>query len=357
MAGGHSRDGNEKEKTMKFRGIINYSLMPALVLAAGSVMAAPTEITVCNTYITEPGNYRLVNDLVDCISDEEAGLSNGINILVSDVTLDLGGHTIQCDATTSPDLVAGVMVGWWLNPVVTAPLENVRVHNGTIMGCHDGVLLSKTIGARVTRMAFQYNRDGAISLWNPDGGTHGSLIKNNRFMENGSAIRSWFGDENTYSHNVMSFGDAGIDLQDETDSIIKCNTVTEMGFGVALGPYSSGNEIRGNVVYDNWVSGIFMYGLEGMDWVDDEWQYWFQPVPTGNLIRNNIALGNSERIDGFDLLETVFSFIIGGWPLPPGDTCQNTWMNNQFDVELAPPGCIGPPVVLDVEEVCALDED
>jgi hypothetical protein len=43
--------------------------------------------------------------------------------------------------------------------------------------------------------------------------------------------------------------------------------------------------------------------------------------------------------------------------LHPDGTCLNTWEKNQFGTQLAPVGCIGFPVELDDDDVCALDDD
>jgi len=76
------------------------------------------------------------------------------------------------------------------------------------------------------------------------------------------------------------------------------------------------------------------------------------PVPGGNLLRNNIAAGNF-----FDLSESNQDTDSDEPYLDPGDTCQNAWMNNHFDTCLALDECLGEAVVLDAEDVRALDDD
>ncbi len=56
---------------MKKRENCIWILLPILLLMAGAVLAAPKHgapknVTECGTILTEPGNYKLVNDLLDC---------------------------------------------------------------------------------------------------------------------------------------------------------------------------------------------------------------------------------------------------------------------------------------------------
>lgn len=300
-----------------------------LILAAGTVLAGPPQpVSECGTVINAPGKYRLMNDLLDCTAPNQ-----GVVIEAPDVTFDMRGHTISCDADATEELVGAVLV---------FDVSNVRIRNGSVFGCDDGILLWGTDGAQVTKMYMAGNIAGAITLV----GAANSRLKKNRFEFNGTAIRSFVGEGNLYSHNTMHFDGTGIDLAfAETDSTVTCNIAEQTWFGIAVGSYSSGNVLRGNLAVDNFIGGMTFYGFGTPDA--------FDPVPAGNVIRHNIALGNAAD----DLQEIVYNPATDGVFVDPADTCQNTWMKNQFETATGPTDCIGTPVVLDEDDVCALDHD
>ena len=73
------------------RRLYRFAIASVLVLIAGVALARPpVPVSECGTTISEPGKYRLVNDLVDCTE-------NGVTITGSDIVLDLDGHSISCD--------------------------------------------------------------------------------------------------------------------------------------------------------------------------------------------------------------------------------------------------------------------
>ena len=115
---------------MKLRKTHLWLLLPALLLVAGSVLAGPPQpVAECETIITEPGKYFLVNDLVGCESV-------GVEIESSNVTLDLKGHAISC---ADNDLRSGGVMAWG-EP--GAPVRNVKITNGQVTGCADGILFA-----------------------------------------------------------------------------------------------------------------------------------------------------------------------------------------------------------------------
>ena len=312
-------------------------LLPVLILAAGSVFAKQHDVTECGTEIDQPGKYRLMNDM-SCAPDV-----SGIWITAPDVTLDLRGHTISCDAS-GDELVAAVIIGGDVDPPSQMFLENVRVRNGTASGCDDGILLWFSVGAKVSNMNLEDNIDGGITLVV----AANSEIKNNRFMNNNIGIGSWWGGSgNMIKGNTISYVGSAIRLDSETDSIVKCNTLNQNFFGISMGPGSTGNVLHGNQVNDN-IVGITIWGFGTPEDPDA-----IIPVPEGNLIRNNIVLRNPW----VDLSEVVFNPVIGGIFVHPDDTCRNTWMKNQFVTEMGPSNCIGLPVELDEDDVYAFDAD
>jgi len=336
---GADRQMDNGRNVMKMNRNHIWLLLPVLMLAAGSVFAKQHDVTECGTEIDQPGKYRLMNDM-SCAPDV-----SGVWITAPDVTLDLRGHTISCDAS-GDELVAAVIIGGDVDPPSQMFLENVRVRNGTASGCDDGILLWFSVGAKVSKMNLENNIDGGITLVVATN----SEIKHNRFITHGIGIGSWWGGSgNLIKGNYISYVGSAIDLNQETDSNIKCNIVEQSFFGISAGPYSTGNTLQGNLVIDGF-SGIMLYGVEHLPVPPDDPE--IAPVASGNLVKHNVALGNF-----MDMSEIVYVLATGDVYVDPGDTCQNSWMNNQFGFEMGPSNCIGLPVELDEDDVCALDAD
>ena len=76
-------------------------------------------------------------------------------------------------------------------------------------------------------------------------------------------------------------------------------------------------------------------------------------LSVGNTIRTNIAEGNAQN----DLFEGYWELLWDEEYLHPDDACLNTWEQNQYGVAFGPSACIAAPVVLDEDDVCALDDD
>jgi len=329
--------------------------LPVLLLVAGSVLAAPKHgtpknVTECGTILTEPGNYKLANDLLDCPG-------GGVEILGSDIVLNLKGHEISC-AENDLEIAGVAILG-----APEAAVRNVTVKNGHVSNCKDGIVLVFAEDSKVMNMTSTGNTqwERAPGVWVYGTGITVWLSRNNVIMHNhtyGNAsdgIGSWESSGNLFKHNTSTGnGDsgqgAGISLSAEENSRIMCNRIHGNSDGILLllGG-SSGNLIRGNLVTGN-VGGIEMLGFY--------WQHpsgspeYYYDMPSGNTIRSNIV----EDHAWVDLFEAYWDFG-SELLLNPDGICRNTWEKNQFQTELGVPGCIGTPVELDEKDVCALDDD
>jgi hypothetical protein len=134
-----------------------------------------------------------------------------------------------------------------------------------------------------------------------------------------------------------------------------CNTTEQNAYAFGLGPDnqqpSSGNIVRGNRFIDGYV-GMVLWGV-GVPAVDGEPAVITNPQSSDNLIRHNTAQGNFlvDMSEAF-WYESTWEFF-----LVDGADCENTWKKNMFDTQFGPDNCIGEPVLLDNEDVCALDEE
>jgi len=342
---------------MKSVSVIRWLLVPLFLLAAFPVFAGPPQaVDSCPYYIDEPGKYRLTKDLLDCIG--------GVGIIASDVTLDLKGHTISCAESTARS--GGVWTGIDRNDEFV-PVHNVKITNGTVTGCSDGILLAVAEDSKVTKMTSWGNR-----LWDdPDtpeieamSGTgitvwmshHNVLMHNHVYNNAAHGIGSWDSSDNLFKHNTAvdnggGFGGSGFDLTGESNSQILCNRVHGNIDGIVLYPSmglgitSSGNLLRGNLVTDNMYSGIGMMGFawDGLYWLD---------IPTANTVRSNVVEANGW----FNFYEIYYDLATGAVLSHPDDTCMNNWVKNQYELPVSGPvACFGEPVTLDDDDVCALD--
>jgi hypothetical protein len=152
--------------------------------------------------------------------------------------------------------------------------------------------------------------------------------------------------------NYIRYAGSAIELSENSNSIVKCNIMEQNDFGISVGPgpNSTGNILQGNLIIDGFV-GINMYGLEFPP--DPPNPPLILPVASGNMVKNNVVLGNFM----LDMAEIVYPLATGEIYVDPSDTCQNAWMKNQFVTEMGPSNCIGLPVELDEADVCALDDD
>ena len=356
---------------MKKHGNYFLILLPILLLVAGTVLAdpkkagpkhgAPKVVTECGQVLTEPGNYKLANDLLDCPG-------TGIEITGSDIKLNLKGHEISCADNNLE--VGGVIV----SGAEEAMVRNVMIKNGHVSNCKDGIVLIYTEDSKVMNIASTGN-----TFWwawiededNPAGGywaaNYGTGItlwrsRNNVIMHNhtyGNAsdgIGSWESSGNLFKHNTSTdngdgWSGSGINLLDEHDSRIMCNRTHGNSDGILLWNASSGNLLRGNLATGNQNSGI---GTIGYYWEnpDDAEEYYYYAMPSDNTIRSNIV----ENNPWVDVFEAYWDFGDNLLPNPDG-ICRNTWQKNQFGTYIGVPGCIGIPVELEEEDVCALGND
>jgi len=313
--------------------LLGCAVASTLVLVAGVALAKPpVPISECGTVITEPGKYRVTQDLF-CEPDQQ-----GIEVLASDVTVNLKGHTITCDASGEIP-VGAVLVGDYFDPDLV--VDNVWVKNGTISGCDDGVIFFYGQSGKATKITATGNVERGITVFE----AKDTLIKNNVGFGNWQAIATFDGIGSEIKGNVLYDNfDVAIALEGETDSLVACNTSERDFFGVRIGPFSSGNVVRGNHI-SNGAWGIGLYGFGATP------EQIFLPMASGNLIEKNIV-----QVSGVvDLAEGMGNPFTGDLFVLP--ECLNAWMKNQYVSAFGPVDCIAPPVELDYDDVCALDDD
>ena len=111
----------------------------AMLTATAAWAAKPMtqkNVTERGTILTEPGNYKLVNDLLECPG-------NGVEITGSDITLNMHGYEIAC---ADNDLEVGGVIVYSTSE---AMVRNVTIKNGYVSNCRDGIVLIQTEDSKV----------------------------------------------------------------------------------------------------------------------------------------------------------------------------------------------------------------
>ncbi len=200
---------------------------------------AATQITKCETFIREPGDYILANDLV-CPGQ-------GIYIVASNVTLNLDGH--QISGTGSPYLA--IMLGY----SGFGRVSNVTVVGpGTISNFGSGVVLFNAENSVVRGVTSTRNFSG-FDVQN----VPGEPPSRSNTLEN-----------NTANNNVYD----GFTIGDAERNTFRGNVARRNKNGFDLGPRSHENLIENSTAEDNFETGIEADG------------------GTGNTIRHNTAHNN-----------------------------------------------------------------
>ena len=335
------------------------SLVPPMsVLADDDEDQNFTPITTCGVIINEPGNYRVVNDLLNCSEPLLFGiLRNGISIFGNDVTLDLGGHTIRCAEIQPADGVSiGVFLEGWTSPDTGEEFgSRVSIRNGVIENCGAGVFSVRAPDARFEGLTI---RDGGTGI-DIAGGVDNTVRNNHVYgmLDNGIIAREFFGalpiGHRITKNLIHDVGEFGISAFTSTDIQIRCNRADRNLNGIIVSPDSTGVDVLRNVTNGNQLFGVAYYGVDFADFV-------IEPVSSGNKIKKNTALGNGVS----DLAETSVDVSVDPvtFGVVPGAECLNTWRGNTYVSELAPFGCIAPSRPIDDDDDddgCApeLDDD
>jgi parallel beta-helix repeat protein len=228
----------------------------------------------------------LANDLSNC-------LGKAISVVVSDVDLDLDGHTIGGFVGFPLPEGFGIAVG----AGVSRGVSHVRIHGpGTIHDFMDGVLFEQVSHSELLGVTVSVNYRGLVLNQGFGAGETGrstdNRIQDNVFSNNvTSGLIIDGGDANRFRGNVSS-GNGG------------------HGFWLFR---AGGNDLRGNTATGNGQTGFRV--SDASDAADGLGSF-------GNVIHGNTASGDL----GPDLLDA--------W----GDCAHNTWTGNTFGT--ASPMCI-----------------
>jgi len=213
----------------------------ATVLPASGASAAGVQ---CGQFITV--DTTLENDLLNCPG-------NGILIDGDNVTLDLGGHTIDGTGSGGGISILGT--------------SDVNVENGVVRDFANGVQISQALGTRVENLTVVGSRGGAIGVV----ASENTVVEDNTIRGGLTGISILNSVTTQIEHNHVASATSGIGV----------TTISSPGEGVP--PNSSGVTIQGNRVIRSAFDGIRI-----------------GPAVEEVTVEDNMAVGNGN--DGIEVL-------------------------------------------------------
>jgi len=263
-----------------------------------------TEITGC-TQITEPGEYRLVNDIIDSTA------STCINIQADNVILDCQGHIVDGNDTsgsygiyayikTNVTIKNCIVTDWYYGIYFDSSNSNT-LSNITANSNYFGIFLYNSNSITLSNITANSNIDG-IHLYNSyfnilsditSNSNSGSGIfldsSNSNTLSNITANSNYFGiflynsNSNTLSNITSNSNERGIYLRESNSNIIKGSMFQNNYYGIYL--YNSSM----NLIYDNLfnsTSDNVYFGTSGAN-------YWNTTLTSGTNIVGGPYIGGN----------------------------------------------------------------
>ncbi len=231
--------------------------LSAVVLAPGSAQAAITLFASCAHEITEPGTYRLANNIESCTA-------HGIRISASNVVLDLGGHVIsglgdsagientyQHNVTIRNGTFRNFDIGISMNGSDNL-IDNVNVIGNDI----DGILLSQAEASTVRRSVADGN---LIGIYLQAGLTRPSTLVGNtvtRSLSDGILVENAAG-ERVISNRSIGNAFSGLAVKASPRALVKGNTFALNGLDGIYLENSSDSRLERNRITGNDRLGIW----------------------------------------------------------------------------------------------------
>jgi len=269
-----------------------------LLASGGHALASHVQ---CGDVITQ--DTTLDSDLIECPGD-------GIVIGASDITLDLGGHTVKGNA-----LGCGITNGYsdWCASPIERGYERVTVRDGTVRDFYVGVGIGNVTDIALLRLRIRDSHGPGIWLSETHGGlieanvvtgfqsailvlAERIVIRNNVFSGNGGhGIQAFDAGDNRIERNIVSRnGGDGIHGFGMGSTLIQRNViVANGGAGISTDDGSMDNRIEGNRIWDNEGAGVYMYAgahqnrLEGNSVLRNRGGGIYVGYGNGNEINNN----------------------------------------------------------------------
>jgi parallel beta-helix repeat protein len=194
------------------------------LLNVGQALATHVE---CGDTITE--DTTLDSDLTNCHP-------YGVVIGADDITLDLGGHTID-GVLAGGDLGADGGIGIYNG----GGYDDVTIQNGTVQGFTIGVVLVGATGNEVRDLSVLNSNGSGMSLLL----SNDNLVENNTLSGNSFGVMLSLSNGNEIRRNSITDGPVGIAIVRSDDNLVERNVISASRFAVLLST-STGNVIARN---------------------------------------------------------------------------------------------------------------
>jgi parallel beta-helix repeat protein len=319
----------------------------------------------CGDILTEAGKYHLDTDL-ECTSS--------IQIKGSNVHLNMRGHSLTCIAESwqypeplgvpeeDRDVwIKGVNVNFndFEDPSLEPVVHNVSITNGTIANCAQGISLYKTDRSRVARMNLTANVLDSSCCWARGlevVQSNNNQIQHNTATNNSQGIALFFSTGNKlHKNDVVDNLQDGILLYESNGNKVTANQANANTYGIWI-EGSSDNTVKGNKTMHNNQNGMILFGasnnnrvmgnevsnngsgisLAGLTVAGESIGI---PIPADNLVKRNnaVANGDADLIEGY---ANFSDFTFSSFEIVPNSQCDNTWLNNNFETQIAALDCI-----------------
>jgi parallel beta-helix repeat protein len=203
-----------------------------------SIAKAQTEITDCTT-ITSPGEYRLVNDIID------SSASTCINIQANDVVLDCQGYTIDGVYSTNS---YGIYI---------YQHSNITIKNCIVTNWYNGVYLYSSNSNTLLNITANSNAYSGIFLRSSSSNILSNIITNSNYY----GIDILVSNSNTLLNITANSNDYGILLSSSNSNTLLNITANSNGYGIYLINLASSNTIENSVIRSNSRYGIYLYSV------------------------------------------------------------------------------------------------
>jgi parallel beta-helix repeat protein len=188
-----------------------------------------------------PSCGQVITQNVILTSNLNCADSDGLIVGVSDIVIDLNGHTISGPDVDSQEKTSN-KVG-----IMLPNVNNVIIKDGNIQGFRAGVLMTGSQNVELSSIVSKDNQIGAFSTGASIVNVNLSILMNNQIGFAGYATQQPTIENNILYQNAL----AGITLANSDNGVLTLNSITESGNGLYVDNQSNNNNINFNNVLLN----------------------------------------------------------------------------------------------------------
>lgn len=213
------------------------------------------------------------------------------DVMVSQLSASGNVNGVAVDSSNGVSLENSVFVENSVAGVTLLESLDTRVEGNTLTGNFFGVALYASSDNQVLANTIDGNVVG-IEMWD----AHANEIRVNKISENSwSGLSIWDSEGNTIAHNNLDDNRDGAILYSSMNNEFLANTVENNSWRGLFVLSSPGTMLRGNNIAGNGVHGLYGWGNEPVDAVDNWWGHatgpedsWWNPTGQGDEVRGDV---------------------------------------------------------------------